>query len=288
MNNLIITLASAAVFARALQKITVLAQKAFAESNFNVTRKDDNSPVTQIDLVTQERVVALCRQFFGHDINIIAEESGFDKKPVPSESPWTAYIDPIDGTIPLCAGDISSSNIAIGIFYEGKPYLGFVGQLSNGEVLYGGKGIDGNFEMSNEGLLQPLFRPPVATENKMWCFEIGGKNWSDPLHRGTLMNLFGDLEAVGCNHYTLPSVAAGLKVVFGHARFFIGGKNSKPWDVAAFMPLLEVLGYQLVELKTGKALTLAKSADRLPSFVMADSVEAVDHVIRHRPLFVYD
>lgn len=270
-------------FAEELIEITRLAQEAFHSSDFTVTRKSDRSPVTQVDEVTQDRVISLCRRFFGEDIVIIAEENGFDKTPDASSSPFTAYIDPIDGTVSLCAGDISAANIAVGIFYQGKPLIGFIGQLGNGEVVFGGPVLGVIYEMNVAGETKLLHRPSVAVENKMWGFEIGKAAWADPLHRGTLMNLFDAHTMMGGSQYVLPCVAAGLKVIFGHSRFFIGVPNARSWDVGALMPLLEVLGGKLVALETGEEIKLANAAEYMPSFVIADSATSLDYVLSFRP-----
>lgn len=274
---------AAVVFAHGLRVITQLAQEAFYASDFTVNRKDDASPVTAVDTVTQERVIELCRQTFGEDVVIIAEENGFDQTPCEVRSLWTVYIDPIDGTVPLCAGDITSSNIAVGIFYDGRPQVGFVGQLSNGEVLFGGLAICGIFEMDISGKVKSLARPPIALENKMWGFEIGKAAWANPVHRGTLTNLFDAHPMLGGNQYVLPCVAAGLKVIFGHSRFFIGVPGAKSWDVGVLLPLLEVQGGRLITLETGEPIELSNAAETMSSFVVADSIATVGYVLGFRP-----
>lgn len=276
-------LASASHFATELLQITRNAQEAFHTSDFTVNRKADSSPVTQIDLVTEVQIISLCRSVFGADVVIIAEESGYSEESAHSASPWTVYIDPIDGTIPLCAGDISMSNIAVGIFFNDQPHIGFIGRLSDEGVLLGGSVLGDIYDMKSDGTVSAMRRCEIATQNKMWCFDIGQYNWSDPLHGGILRNLFADPKTLGYNHYVLPSVASGLKVLYGNARFFIGGKSSRPWDVAAVMPMLEVLNYQIVELADGQPLKLGRTIDNLPSFVMADSAETIEYVLSHRP-----
>jgi fructose-1,6-bisphosphatase/inositol monophosphatase family enzyme len=275
--------AAAVRFAEVLRHITKMAQESFYASDFTVSRKDDASPVTQVDLVTQERVVALCRQTFGEQVVIIAEEDGFDQTPGEILSPWTVYIDPIDGTVSLCAGDISSANIAVGIFYKGKPYAGFVGQLSNSEVLFGGLAIGGIFEMDATGMTVPLHRPQVAVANKMWGFEIGKGAWANPVHRATLMNLFDAHPMMGGSQYVLPCVAAGLKIIFGNSRFFIGVPGAKSWDVGVLLPLLEVSGGGIIQLESGEPVRLVNAAETMLSFVVFDSIDSAKYVLSFRP-----
>ncbi len=271
-------------FAVALVEVTKKAVEAFERSDFTVARKADNSPVTMIDEVTQSYVVDLCRRFFGDDVVIIAEESGFDKAPeVETSSPWTIFIDPIDGTVSLCAGDLSAANISVGVYYKGRPYVGFVGQLSTSTVMFGGMTIGGLYQATPDGNVSPLSRKTVTPSNKLWGFEIGKVSWADTIHRQTLLNLFDAHDMMGGKHYCLPCVAAGIKVIFGHSSFFLGVQNARSWDVAALIPMVEVIGGSVVALKTGEPIRLDNTPQYMPSFIVADSAASIEYVMRHRP-----
>jgi fructose-1,6-bisphosphatase/inositol monophosphatase family enzyme len=210
-------------FARDIQGCVVRARELFEQSNFTVTKKSDGSPVTMIDTEMQDILKDICRRYLSGKIHFVAEEDNFEVWP--NDEPWWVFIDPIDGTTPLCAGDPSNACIAVGIFLHGRPYLGFVAKLSDLSVMYGGVGIDEVVHINSQG--RPIPRRNIAHENKMWCMDYA-PDPADNLVMTLLYNRLVSNQKLGGYCYNVPSIASALKLIEGHAKFFVG-MNSRPW-----------------------------------------------------------
>lgn len=85
------------------------------------SRKADNSPVTEADLVA-DRILreGLAKAFPDH--SILTEENGLSGR---AGSPWAWCIDPLDGTKAF-AKKIPGFCVMVGLLKEGKPHLGVV------------------------------------------------------------------------------------------------------------------------------------------------------------------
>ena len=277
-----IDISRATQFAVALRPLLTAAKEVFYQGDFTVSKKADNSAVTLIDTVLQEGIVRLCQEFFGADIVIIAEEDEGDHVSE-TMSPWTAYIDPVDGTAGVVAQDLSWAHVSIGIFYNGAPFLGFIGAIQDETVIFGGSVLGNLFEVTAVGEVKELVRRPISFENKLIAFEIGQVGWSNPLVKGTLLSLFAQHDTPGGKHYCLPCVMVGTKLLLGNCRYYIGVPAARPWDVAALLALFAVRGMHLVSLETGKTIVLGHNRDVVGPFVMADSPESLREVLSLRP-----
>ena len=93
------------------------------KKGLSVSRKEDDSIVTQADLALQDFIVANLRKRF-RGIRLIYEE----KKSYPSGNAGgelTAVIDPIDGTAVYTMG-LPTWCVSLGLFYGCEPAYGFV------------------------------------------------------------------------------------------------------------------------------------------------------------------
>src|ERR1700687_5250892 len=90
---------------------------------FEVTHKDDKTPVTEADLASERVIVAMLTASFP-DIPIISEETvpeaGFES---PAARFW--LVDPLDGTREFVARN-GEFAVLIGLVEDGRPVLGVV------------------------------------------------------------------------------------------------------------------------------------------------------------------
>ena len=90
---------------------------------FDVTHKDDKTPVTEADLASERVIVAMLTEAFP-DIPVISEETvpenGFER---PAHRFW--LVDPLDGTREFVARN-GEFAVLIGLVEDGRPVLGVV------------------------------------------------------------------------------------------------------------------------------------------------------------------
>lgn len=255
-------------FADDIQDAIVEARRLFEQSDFTVEKKADGSPVTSIDTAIQKVLKDICQRYLGDSIHFVSEEvEDGEILTSPDGKRFWVFIDPIDGTTPLCAGDPQNACIAVGVFRDGKPYLGFVAKLGDLSIIYGGTGLGEVVFRQANGLAGK--RKVVSPSNQMCCIDLSSGTAANALMSQFILAVVAD-RTLGGYPYNVPSIAAALKLIEGHSKFFIGS-NSKPWDVAAILPLLPILGYSIQSLETGEPISLDGSRVVVPAFVMSTS-----------------
>ncbi len=263
-------------FAADIQDTIFEARRLFEKSDFTVEKKADDSPVTSIDTTVQVLLKDICRLYLGGQIHFVAEELETGEVLTSSEgNRWWVTIDPIDGTTPLCAGDPNNACIALGIFLDGKPYAGFVAKLGDLSIIYGGTGMNDIVYQRDNGT--SWTRKNIGAKNKMCCIDLASGPAADPVMSKFILSVVAD-RTLGGYPYNVPSIASALKLIEGHAKFFIGS-NSKPWDVGAIMPMLEYLGYTFQSLETGEPIVLDGSRETVPAFVMSTGGDYAERLI---------
>lgn len=119
--------------------------------------KDDNTPVSEVDLKCEELVRNLIRKQFPEH-GIIGEELGAER--ADAEFVWT--IDPIDGTQNLI-NRIPTFGTILGLLHHGKPVLGWIDHPVLNQTLRGG--VDsGTFHNGKKIWLEDL-SGPLLTHN---------------------------------------------------------------------------------------------------------------------------
>jgi fructose-1,6-bisphosphatase/inositol monophosphatase family enzyme len=97
--------------------------------------KEDQTPVSEVDLRCEELVRQRVRQAFPSH-GIVGEEFGWENKG--AEFTWT--IDPIDGTQNL-VNRIPTFGIILGLLHKGQPIMGWIDHPVLGDSLRGGVGV---------------------------------------------------------------------------------------------------------------------------------------------------
>jgi 3'(2'), 5'-bisphosphate nucleotidase len=223
--------------------------------HFEVTTKDDRSPLTLADLRSHEIIVAGLRTLTP-DIPVLSEESS--AIPYDERSRWRRFwlVDPLDGTkeFILRNGEFTV-NIAL---IEGRaPVLGVVHVPVQG-VSYTGVRGEGAHRW-RERDKQPIHvRAPAATPLRI----VGSRS-----HRGdSLDRVLPKLEP-----YELVAVGSSLKfcmVAEGAADFYPRFGPTSEWDTAAAQAVVEAAGGAVVKLD-GEPLDYNTKAELLnPHFMV--------------------
>ena len=122
---------------------------------FDVTRKEDRSPVTEADHAAEAIIVAGLRE--ATDVPVIAEEEvAAGRITQPGRAFW--LVDPLDGTREFTAGHDEFA-VNIGLVRDGRPVLGVVGIPAAGEV-FGGIVGRGAWKQTNAGRVAVQARTP--------------------------------------------------------------------------------------------------------------------------------
>jgi len=111
--------------------------------------KEDNTPVSEVDLKCEELARDLIRKAFPSH-GIIGEELGAERED--AEFVWT--IDPIDGTQNLI-NRIPTFGTILGLLHFGRPLLGWIDHPVLGDTLRGGVGV-GTFHNGKQILVEDL------------------------------------------------------------------------------------------------------------------------------------
>ena len=123
---------------------------------FDVTRKEDRSPVTEADHAAEAIIVAGLRNAMP-DIPVIAEEEvAAGRITEPARAFW--LVDPLDGTREFTAGHDEFA-VNIGLVRDGRPVLGIVAIPAAGEV-FGGIVGRGTWKQTKAGRVAVHARTP--------------------------------------------------------------------------------------------------------------------------------
>ncbi|MCK5027572.1 MAG: 3'(2'),5'-bisphosphate nucleotidase CysQ, partial [Candidatus Pacebacteria bacterium] len=137
-----------------LEEVIAIVRKAgertldFFDIDIDVKKKDDNSPVTEADLASNEILIDGLSKY---GIPILSEEM-ISPESLDDDLLW--IIDPLDGTSSFIKGQ-NDHSVMVGLVYKGEPILGVVYQ-SSVNVLYYAKKSEGAY-VERDGKTKKLF-----------------------------------------------------------------------------------------------------------------------------------
>lgn len=251
------------VFAEAIAEIAVKAGKAILEiyeQDFEVTQKDDASPLTQADLASHHIICDALAELTP-DVPILSEESSdidWDAR-----ADWTQYwlVDPLDGTREFIDRNgeftvnialIRHHNPILGVVHvpvSGATYTGLVGKWASRHM------IDG--PMEHITIRKPCADPVVV---------VGSRSHANP----RLQEFLGKI-----GNYELISMGSSLKFCLlaeGKADFYPRLGPTSEWDTAAAHAVVLAAGGKIITLD-GKPLryNMKKSLLNPEFLVIADT-----------------
>jgi 3'(2'), 5'-bisphosphate nucleotidase len=208
--------------------------------HFEVTTKDDRSPLTLADLRSHE-IIEQGLRALTPDVPVLSEEASaiaFDVRRA-----WTRFwlVDPLDGTKEFVSRN-GEFTVNIALIEEHAPILGVVHVPVQG-VAYSGVRGGGAHRWKDRGHERIHVRTPAATPLRI----VGSRS-----HRGdSLDRVLPRLEP-----YELIAVGSSLKfcmVAEGAADFYPRFGPTSEWDTAAAQAIVEAAGGAVVKLD-GKPL----------------------------------
>jgi 3'(2'), 5'-bisphosphate nucleotidase len=241
-------------------EIAALAKRAGAEilqvysQPFDVTRKQDQSPLTQADLRAHTVIVRKLGELTP-DVPVLSEEAS--DIPYEQRRRWSRYwlVDPLDGTKEFVSRN-GEFTVNIALIEQHVPVLGVVHVPVKNTTYVGSS--DGAFRQTGDKRYEPIrVRAPAALPVRV----VGSRSHAAP---GSLDTL---LEQLGA--HTLLSVGSSLKfclIAEGNADFYPRFGPTSEWDTAAAQAVVEAAGGAVVDVH-GQPLRYNTKAELLnPAF----------------------
>ena len=209
------------------------------EREFSVVSKQDQSPLTEADLLANQIILDGLREI-SPDIPVLSEES-VSEFYGPNEKGLYWLVDPLDGTKEFInkSGDFT---VNIALISKGKPVLSVV-YVPVKDVLYFAELNQGAYKLQN-GEYSKIQVSPRKTDQP-WRI-VGSRSHGSDMHQC--------LSQLG--PYELISVGSSLKfcmVAEGLADLYPRFGPTSLWDTAAAQLVLEEAGGMLIDLN-GKVL----------------------------------
>ena len=203
------------------------------QNNFQTSTKEDNSPITEADIQSNEIIKKILSETEHH---ILSEEDQDNENRLDKETLW--IIDPLDGTSDFI-DKTGEFTIMIALIKNKKPVLGiinwptentlFVAQLGKGAYRYS-NGNWNKIEVSNISELRK-------------CKVVGSRH-----HLSDKEKLF--IKKLGVREFT--SIGSSLKVgkiSSGEAEAYITTTNKmKEWDTAASYCIIKEAGGKMTDI----------------------------------------
>lgn len=223
------------------------------QSDFKVSYKSDNSPVTAADLASHEEICRGLRNI-SQDIPILSEEGqaiGWDER-----KHWRRFwlIDPIDGTKDFTqrTGEFT---VNIALIEHGEPVLGVVTAPAAKEAYWGLKG-QGAHKRDRTGAVHRI----SVSEPKAIKRVVASKNHLNEETRSYVASL-GDYELIQAG-----SSLKFCRIAEGRADIYPRLGPTSEWDTAAAHGVLVAAGGR-VENLDGEPLRYGKEDLLNPHFI---------------------
>ena len=203
------------------------------QSNYETTTKNDDSPITDADLKSNEVIKKILSQT-KHEI--LSEEDKDDLIRLSKETIW--IVDPLDGTSDFI-DKTGEFTVMISLIKNKKPILGVIGWPTEKTLFVAQKG-NGAFRFSNNEW-KKISVTQVSEITK--CRAVGSRH-----HLSDKEKLF--IKKLGIDDFT--SIGSSLKVgkiSSGEAEAYITTTNKmKEWDSAASYCIISEAGGKMTDM----------------------------------------
>ena len=203
------------------------------QGDFKTSKKNDDSPITDADLKSNEIIKEVLSQT---EHTILSEEDKDDQSRLSKDTIW--IIDPLDGTSDFI-DKTGEFTVMIALIKNKKPVLGVIGWPTEKTFFVAQKG-SGAFRYSNER----WEKISVTTSTELSkCRAIGSRH-----HLSDKEKLF--IKKLGIEDFT--SIGSSLKVgkiSSGEAEVYITTTNKmKEWDSAASYCIISEAGGKMTDM----------------------------------------
>lgn len=202
------------------------------KKNFQVGTKDDNSPITEADLKSNQ----IIKKFLSNTHYILSEEDSDNKQRLDKEIIWV--VDPLDGTLDFI-NQTGEFTVMIALIRDKKPILGVINWPVGGVIF--------------------------AAQSNQGAFKYSDSNWQK-INVSNISEL-AECRAIGSRHHLsdketklvkhlgikkFASIGSSLKIgkiSSGDAEVYLTTTNKmKEWDSAASHCILHEAGGQMTDM----------------------------------------
>lgn len=206
------------------------------QTDFDVTHKSDESPLTAADMAAHNAIVAGLA-VVTPDLPVLSEESV--DVPFEERRQWTTYwlVDPLDGTREFIKRN-GEFTVNIALIHEHEPILGVIYTPVSGLTYYAARGT-GAWKRIGDGRAEGIHTRKKTAGRTV----IAGSR----SHRGDSLNAF--LDNLG--EYDIVSMGSSLKsglVAEGKADIYPRLGPTSEWDTAAAQSIVEEAGGRVIKL----------------------------------------
>ena len=203
------------------------------QRNFETSKKNDGSPITEADLKSNEIIKEILSQT---EHVILSEEDRDDQSRLSKDTIW--IVDPLDGTSDFI-DKTGEFTVMIALIKNKKPILGVIGWPTEKTLFVAQKG-SGAFRYSNDEW-NKISVTKVTELSK--CRTVGSRH-----HLSDKEKLF--IKKLGIEDFT--SIGSSLKVgkiSSGEAEAYITSTNKmKEWDSAASYCIISEAGGKMTDM----------------------------------------
>lgn len=207
-------------------------------TDFKISNKDDNTPVTCADLAANDLIVQKLSELTP-DFPVLSEESA--EIPFQERRLWETYwlVDPLDGTKEFIE-KTGQFSVNIALIHRHCPVIGVIYSPVKECSFYACKG-NGAFYLDNNNRARSIQVRSLCLEEKQKTIVVAGTHSS---RTAALQNFLDNLEA-GFNHYEIKFMGSSLKscmVAEGKADIYARLGPTSEWDTAAAQCIVEEAG----------------------------------------------
>ncbi|WP_202951109.1 3'(2'),5'-bisphosphate nucleotidase CysQ [Synechococcus sp. PCC 7336] len=233
------------------------------DEDFETTYKDDRSPLTKADLLSNEIIVKGLQEL-APEIPILSEES--KQTPYPERSGWSRFwlVDPIDGTKEFIKRN-GEFTVNIALVDSGQPVLGVVHAPARTTTYWGAEG-EGAFQQNGGGVAEPM--QVTQTHAGLEAIAVVASR----SHAGPETVAFLDRLEAANGAIAKVSAGSSLKlclVASGEAQLYPRFGPTMEWDTAAAHAVVVQAGGAVTNME-GVALRYNKENLLNPFFVVSD------------------
>jgi len=203
------------------------------QRDFKVSKKSDDSPITDADLKSNEVIKKILSQT---QHAILSEEDNDDQSRLSKEMVW--IVDPLDGTSDFI-DKTGEFTVMIALIKNKKPILGVIGWPTE-KTLFVAQKDSGAFRYSND----EWQKISVTTETELTkCRTVGSKHHLSDKEKSFIKKLgIEDFTSIG------SSLKVG-KISSGEAEAYITTTNKmKEWDSAASYCIISEAGGKMTDM----------------------------------------
>jgi len=238
------------------------------QSNFEVEKKDDNSPVTAADLESNSIIKEALLQT---GIPILSEEDADDKSRMSSDKVW--IVDPLDGTQDF-VNKTGEFTIMIGLVENHIPIMGLV-YVPTKKILYFAEKDLGAFCHDSDGWAKISVRNVEEIEKSLAL--VSRHHLSDK-EKKMLEHLKID------NTASIGSSLKVMEIASGRADIYLTNTNKmKQWDTAASHCIISEAGGKMTDISGNELIYNTESVNHENGLLVTNGIihqDALDAVSR--------